>query len=158
VALAGAGAAMLYGRDPGHRHRAFVFGTATGLGYGVAGLLLKQFVGSSLTHWSTWATLAEFGLVGGVAVLVAQLGFQAGPLVESLPVTVVLEPVLAVALSGPLFAEYLASGALDRGGQLLGAVTLVAGIVVLARRTAQREQSASLTPAAGPSQPGPPTT
>ena len=148
VALAGAGAAMLYGRDPGRPHRAFVFGAATGLGYGVAGLLLKEFVGSSVTHWPAWATLAECGVVGGVAVLVAQCGYQAGPLVESLPVAVVLEPVLAVALSGPLFAEYLASGALDRAGQAVGALTLGAGIVVLARRTAQREQSASADAAA----------
>jgi hypothetical protein len=93
--------------------------------------------------------------VGTVAVLVAQWGYQAGPLVESLPVAVVLEPVLAVALSGPLFAEYLAPGALHRGGQLLGAVTLVVGIVVLARRTAQREQPAS--PAAAPPHSGTPT-
>jgi hypothetical protein len=157
VALAGAGAAIRYGRDPGRRHRAFVFGAATGLGYGVAGLLLKQFVGSTFTQWPAWVTLAEFGLVGTVAVLVAQWGYQAGPLVESLPVAVVLEPVLAVALSGPLFAEYLAPGALHRGGQLLGAGTLVVGIVVLARRTAQREQPAFAAPAVAPPHSGTPT-
>jgi hypothetical protein len=87
---------------------------------------------------------------------VAQWGYQAGPLVESLPVATVLEPVLAVALAGPLFAEHLAPGALDRGGQLLAAVTLLAGIVVLARRTAQREQPASTTSSAV-SHPGTPT-
>ena len=147
AALAGAGAAMLHGRDPGRRHRAFVFGVAAGLGYGVAGLLLKELVGSSFGHWAAWATLAEFGAVGGVAVLVAQWGYQAGPLVESLPVATVLEPVLAVALSGPLFAEHLAAGALERSGQLLGALMLLIGIVVLAWRTATREQTAPLVSA-----------
>ena len=41
-ALAGAGAAILYGRNHGRRHRAFAFGAAAGLGYGVSGLLLKE--------------------------------------------------------------------------------------------------------------------
>jgi len=139
VALAISGAAMLHGRDPAGRHRAFVFGLAAGLGYGVSSLLLKELVGSSLGHWQAWATLAELGAVGGLAVLLAQWGFQAGPLVESLPVATVAEPVVAVALSGPLFAEYLAAGALDRTGQVLGALTLLAGLAVLAHRAAQRE-------------------
>jgi hypothetical protein len=58
----------------------------------------------------------------------------------------VLEPLVAVALSGPLFAEHLAAGALQRSGQLLGAVTLLGGIVVLARRTAQRDQTITAGP------------
>jgi hypothetical protein len=55
----------------------------------------------------------------------------------------VVEPVVAVGLSGPLFAEHLASGALDRAGQVLGGLILLAGTAVLARRTAQREQARS---------------
>jgi hypothetical protein len=142
VAVAAGGAAMLYGRDHRRGHRAFVYGLTSGLAFGLAGLLLKEVVGSSFGHWQAWVNLAELGAVGGVAFLLAQLGFQAGPLVQSLPVATVVEPVVAVALSAPLFAEYLASGALNRIGQLVGAVTLVGGIVVLARRTAQREQPA----------------
>jgi hypothetical protein len=149
VAVAASGAAMLYGRDHRRRHRAFAFGLASGLAFGLAGLLLKEVVGSSIAHWQAWVTLAELGVVSGLAILLAQLGYQAGPLVESLPVATLAEPVVAIALSGPLFAEYLASGALNRAGQLLGAVTLVGGIVVLARRTAQREQRAVLGLAAG---------
>jgi hypothetical protein len=156
VAVTAGGAAMLYGRDHRHRHRAFVYGLTSGLAFGLAGLLLKEVVGSSFAHWQAWVTLAQLGAVGGLAILLAQLGFQAGPLVQSLPVATVVEPVVAVALSGPLFAEYLASGALNRAGQLLGAVTLVGGIVVLARRTAQREQPGSLTPKAGLPHPGTP--
>lgn len=145
-ALAGAGAAMLVGRDPRRRHRAFAYGTAVGLGYGVAGLLLKELVGSSFAHWPAWVTLAEFGAVGGVAILLSQWGFQAGPLVESLPVATVLEPLVAVALSGPLFAEHLAAGALERSGQVLGGVTLLGGILVLARRTAARGPATTAVP------------
>jgi len=142
-ALVAAAAAVLHGRDPGRRHRAFVHGAAAGLGYGVAGLLLKELVGSSAGHWATWATLAEFAAVGGVAVLLAQWGFQAGPLVQSLPVATVLEPLVAVALSAPLFAEHLAAGPLERGGQVVGGLALVGGVVALAWRTAQREQAPS---------------
>jgi hypothetical protein len=149
-ALAAAGAAALYGRDPRRRHRAFGYGTAVGLGYGVAGLLLKQLVGSSFGHGAAWATLAEFAAVGGVAVLLSQWGFQAGPLVESLPVATVLEPLVAVALAGPLFAEHLAAGALAGSGQVLGGLTLVGGVLVLAWRTARREQTA-VAPADRPS-------
>jgi hypothetical protein len=146
VAVAAGGAAMLYGRDHRRGHRAFVYGLTSGLAFGLAGLLLKEVVGSSFGHWQAWVNLAELGAVGGVSFLLAQLGFQAGPLVQSLPVATVVEPVVAVALSAPLFAEYLASGALNRIGQLVGAVTLVGGIVVLARRTAQREQPAVPSP------------
>ena len=138
-ALACAALAVLHGRAPGRRHRALGFGAATGLSFGVAGLLLKEAVGSSYGHWQAWAALAEFCVVGGVATLLAQWSYQAGPQVESLPVATVLEPVVAVALSGPLFAEHLASGAVERTGQTLGALALLGGIVVLARRTAQRD-------------------
>ena len=49
----------------------------------------------------------------------------------------------------------LASGALNRAGQVLGALILLGGTAVLARRTAQREQlspgkAAAIRPAAGP--------
>ena len=153
AALVVSGVAVVYGRDHARRHRAFVFGTAAGVNYGVVSLLLKELVGSPFTHWPAWATLAEFAAVGGLGILLALWGFQAGPLVESLPVTTVLEPMVAVALSGPLFAEYLATGALDRVGQLLGGFILLAGIAVLARRTAQREETPDPARSAHPRRP-----
>jgi hypothetical protein len=149
-ALACAAVAVLSGRAPGRRHRAFGFGAATGLSFAVAGLLLKEVVGASYGHWQAWAALAEFCTVGGVATLLAQWSYQAGPLVESLPVATVLEPVVAVALSGPLFGEHLAAGALERTGQALGALALLGGIVVLARRTAQRDQDGAAVQAHRP--------
>jgi hypothetical protein len=149
-ALVAASAAGLHGRDPSRRHRAFVHGAAAGLGYGVAGLLLKEFVGSSSGDWATWATLAEFGAVGGVAVLLSQWGFQAGPLVESLPVATVVEPLVAMALSAPLFAEHLAAGPLAHTGQVVGGLSLVSGVVALAWRTAQREQTTGAGVGGGP--------
>jgi hypothetical protein len=159
AALAAGGAAMLYARNPARGHRAFVYGLVSGLAFGMAGVLLKELVGSDFGRWQAWATLAELGAVGGLAILLAQLGFQAGPLVQSLPVATVVEPVVAVALSAPLFAEYLATGALARAGQVLGALVLVGGIAVLARRTAAREgppASLSARPDAGPDGPGSP--
>ena len=155
AALVVAGAAALWGRRPGRPHRALVLGIAAGLGFGVAGLLMKEFVGQPLGAWPAWVAAAEMAAVGLVSTLLTQWAYQAGPLIESLPATTVLEPAVAVVLSGPLFAEWLAPSPLARAGQLVGALAAVAGLVVLGRRAAQRE-SAARPPAYGEPAPGVP--
>lgn len=126
-----AGIAALW---PRRSHRAFVCGAAAGISFGVTGLLLKQLLGVPVPSWAFAATAAELAVVAVVGIALAQAAFAAGALIESLPVTTVLEPGVAVLLAGPLFGESLVSGAGARLGQVGGALLLVAGVVVLARR------------------------
>jgi drug/metabolite transporter (DMT)-like permease len=135
-ALLVAGAAGLWTAPPGRRHRALVRGVAAGVCFGVTGLLLKQLLGVPLPSWSATATAAELGAVAVAGIVLSQAAFAAGPLVESLPVTTVLEPAVGVLLAGPLFGESLLTGAGARLGQLACAVLLGAGLVVLSRRGA----------------------
>jgi drug/metabolite transporter (DMT)-like permease len=131
-----AGLAALWGRRPEAPHRALVLGIAAGVGFGMTGLVLKDVVSSPLGNWPAVGTVLELITLGAVSVLMAQWAYHAGPLIESLPVTTVLEPCVALALSGPLFGEWLAPGALARTGQILGVLALITGVVLLARRAA----------------------
>jgi hypothetical protein len=89
-----------------------------------------------------------------VGVAMSQAAFAAGPLVESLPVTTVLEPAIGVLLGGPLFGEALVSGAAARWGQVAAALLLGGGLVVLARRApGVVPPPPSLTPSSGPATP-----
>jgi drug/metabolite transporter (DMT)-like permease len=137
--LLAAGAAEGWGRRPRSAHRAAAFGVAAGAGFGITGLLLKEFVGLPPAAWvSSWTTAALL-VAGGVAVLMAQRAYQAGPLIESVPVMTVLEPLLAIALAGPLYGERLAPGPVAHTAQLLGALMLAAGLLLLGRRGADAD-------------------
>jgi hypothetical protein len=133
-ALLAAGLAALRTRRPGRPHRAFIRGTAAGAGFGVTGLLLKQLLDLPVPSWAAAATAGELVAVAAAGIALSQAAFAAGPLVESLPVTTVLEPAVGVLLAGPLFGEALLTGAGARLGQLAGALLLGLGLVVLARR------------------------
>src|SRR3954447_23151202 len=74
-------------------------------------------------------------LVGAVSVLMAQRAYQAGPLVQSLPATTVLEPLVATVLAGALYGEHLAPGLLAHVLQLGGATAAAAGLVPRPRRS-----------------------
>jgi drug/metabolite transporter (DMT)-like permease len=132
VALVVAGLATLWTRFPARSHRAIVRGAAAGTCFGVTGLLLKQLLGAPVPSWTAAATAVELVAVAVAGIALSQAAFAAGPLVESLPVTTVLEPAIGVVLAGPLFGEALLSGTGARLGQLAGALLLVAGLVVLA--------------------------
>jgi drug/metabolite transporter (DMT)-like permease len=129
-----AGGAVLLTRRPALSHRAFVRGAAAGVCFGTTGLLLKQLLGLPLPSWAAAGTAGELVAVAAAGIALSQAAFAAGALVESLPVTTVLEPAIGILLAGPLFGEALRTGATARLGQLAGALLLCAGLVVLARR------------------------
>ncbi|RBY82531.1 hypothetical protein DQ238_04405 [Geodermatophilus sp. TF02-6] len=137
AALLVAGAAMLWARRPTAPSRATVLGVAAGTGFGITGLLLKEFVGLRPAAWPTSWTTPALVVVGGIAVYESQRAFQAGPLIASLPVMTVLEPLVSTVLAGPLYSERLAPGPLASTAQLVGAPTLAVGLFVLARCTAR---------------------
>jgi drug/metabolite transporter (DMT)-like permease len=128
------GVAAVWSRRPARPHRALVCGVAAGVCFGVTGLLLKQLLGVPVPSWAAAATAGELLSLAVVGTALAQAAFVAGPLVESLPVSTVLEPAVGVLLAVPLFGEALLPGAGARVGQLAGALVLGAGLVVLARR------------------------
>lgn len=135
AALAVGGVAALWARRPDRPHRALVLGVGAGVGFGVNGLLLKQLLGVPLPSWAAGIGLLELLAVAICAVVLAQWGFQAGALIESLPAATVLEPALCVLLAGPVFGESLARGAVASAAQLAGAVLLAGGLLVVARRS-----------------------
>jgi drug/metabolite transporter (DMT)-like permease len=142
AALLVAVVAVLATRRPGQRHAALVRGVAAGVCFGVTGLLLKQLLGVPLPSWSAAGTAGEIVVVALAGIYASQAAYAAGSLVESLPVTTVLEPAIGVLLAGPLFGESLLPGGGARLGQLAGALLLGAGLVVLARRGPAGEDEA----------------
>jgi drug/metabolite transporter (DMT)-like permease len=123
-------------RRPERPYRAPVLGAAAGTCFGVTGLLLKQLTGAPVPSWSATGTALELAVVAVVGISMSQAAFAAGSLVDSLPVTTVLEPAIGVLLGGPLFGEALVGGAGARLGQFVGALLLGVGLVALARRGA----------------------
>jgi hypothetical protein len=136
AALVVAVAVAVWARDAARPHRALVLGIAGGTSFGVTGLLLKQVLSVPLISWSAAATAAELAVVAGCGIVLTQRAYQAGSLIESLPVTTVLEPAVGVLLAGPLFGEWLAPGLALHAGQFAGVALLVGGLAVLARRSA----------------------
>jgi len=115
------------------RRPALALGAVAGLGLGLMGVLLKGVTLLPVGGWATsWSLYALIG-VGGLGTVFAQWSYGAGPLVQSQPVLTALEPVVALALAGPVFAEGLAAGLLAHAGQLTGFTLMVVGVVGVAR-------------------------
>jgi hypothetical protein len=145
ASLALDGGAVFWARRPDRPHRPVVLGTAAGLGFGVSGLLLKQVLAVPVVSVAAAVSVVELAAVALCAFVLTQSAFHAGPLVASLPVMTVCEPAIAVLLAGPLFGEWPASGPAEQAGQLVGALLLAGGLVVLARTG---PQVAATTPVA----------
>lgn len=80
--------------------------------------------------WSPYALVA----VGGVAMLVTQSAFQAGPLRASLPVLSVVEPLASILIGAWVFEEHIATSLTARVGEFSGLALLAAGVMVLTTR------------------------
>ncbi|MCW2617302.1 MAG: hypothetical protein JWR28_451 [Modestobacter sp.] len=141
-ALLVAAAAAGWSARPRARHRTLWLASAAGAGFGVAGLLLKEVVAQPLARWPALVALIS---VGAVSILMSQWAYRSGSLIQSLPVMTVIEPLVAILASGPLFGERLAPGAGAHAGQLVGVLGLGIGVVLLSRRTALREMAPRLT-------------
>lgn len=115
------------------RARGLAFALAAGAGFGVDALLIKEVAAQvAAGHLFSWALL---GLVvlATTSVVLAQRAFQTGLVAAVLPAITSMEPVVAIALAGPVFAENLASGGAARTLQLFGLTGLVIGVLALAR-------------------------
>ncbi|MCO7220046.1 DMT family transporter [Klenkia sp. PcliD-1-E] len=139
-ALAAASAAVGFAVHRGRLRRpAAALAACSGLAFGLTGVLLKAVLALPVTAWPlAWAVYALVG-VGLAGTALAQWSYAAGPLVQSQPVASALEPVVAVALAGPVFAEGLAGGPVAHLVQLAGLVLLVAGVVGVGRCATARD-------------------
>lgn len=104
----------------------------------------------ALTSWSPYG----LAIVGGLAVLVTQSAFQAGPLRASLPVLSMVEPLASVVIGVWVFHEGIATSAPAVTGEAIGLTLLVVGVVILTKTLAEHQRDAR--PERGPVPGAPP--
>jgi drug/metabolite transporter (DMT)-like permease len=131
------------------QRRSLALGAATGIVFGATSAITERTshrlgisLGHALSDWSPYVLIVVS--IGGL--LLNQSAFQAGDLKWSLPAITVLEPLVAILIGQALFHEHIATGALHVTGETLGLVSMVLGVIVLARSpalTATRPHSAS---------------
>jgi drug/metabolite transporter (DMT)-like permease len=131
---------------------AFLFGSARaaaslGIGSGVCFALTAVFMSSALAEGWSWSILARWQtylvLVAGLAaMLLLQVGLQAGTLVAVQPGVTLADPVVAIVLGMAIFAEHV------RGGgwivlEVAGAGAVGWGVLSISRSAAAAEGGAS---------------
>ncbi len=120
------------------RHRAALLGAAAGVAYGVTAALMKEVLGQAtgnhplgvLRGWPLYAVV----VVGGGALVVNQVAFQAGPLASSLPPLTIVDPVVAIVVGALVFDERVASSAPAVAAEVVTFAVMAAAAVALARR------------------------
>lgn len=112
-------------------------GVAAGIAHGATAALMKLTVADAgsgpagvLRHWPLWALIG----VSLAATLLTQAAYQAGPLVDSLPVMTMIDTVVAIGLGTLAFAEYLAASMTAGGLQLASLSLMGVALVGLTRR------------------------
>jgi drug/metabolite transporter (DMT)-like permease len=111
---------------------------ATAVFYGVTAGLMKVVAGElrvSLAepfgHWTLYAVC----VIGPIGFLLSQNTFQQGRMVSpALAVITTVDPLVGVAIGVWWLGESAATGPAVLAGELLAALVIVAGIVILARR------------------------
>lgn len=126
------------------RSAALALGAMAGIAFGLMGVLMKVVATLPMSSWSTsWAAYALV-VVALAGTALAQWSYSAGPLIQSQPALTALEPVVALGLAGPVFAERLAGGLAAHTGQLIGLTLMVIGVIGVARH------GVAAAPAPGP--------
>lgn len=149
IGLGSAAAVVVAGRRTG-RVRAGLLAVATGAVFGLSSALTKSVMavfdhplGDALrelfTPWETAALLAA--LIAGFVL--QQAAFQAGNLKESLPATLVVAPVAAVAIGVGVLSERL------EVHDVVGWVVIAATLVVMLVATVQLSRSSVIHDPAG---------
>lgn len=134
-------ALALAGRRRSGRTRAMLTGTAAGLAFGVQDALTRRTVDALgglhalagvLTSWPVYCLVAAS--VTGLWLM--QNAFSIAPLHTSLPAITAAEPVCGMVLGIVVFREKVPASAGMIALQIAGLVTLIAGVVVVARAPA----------------------
>ena len=121
------------------QRRSLALGAATGIVFGTTAAITERTshrlgisLGYTFDDWSPYVLVVVS--IGGL--LLNQSAFQAGDLKWSLPAITVLEPLVAILIGQTLFHEHIATGALHVTGETLGLVSIVVGVLALARSPA----------------------
>lgn len=120
-------------------HRAALLGAAAGVAYGVTAGLMKEVLGQAtgphplgvLRGWPLYAVVA----VGGGALVLNQVAFQAGPLASSLPPLTIIDPMVATVVGALVFDERVASSGPAVATEVLAFAVMTVATVALARRS-----------------------
>lgn len=122
----------------------------TGVTYGITAAmaigvvhLIGDGLGPVLRSWELWVMLAT-ALLGW---WIQQSAYQAGALTASLPVVMVGEPVVAVALGIGILHERIETGPLGWAAIVVAGLAIAVAVVALARSAARYEQQAKDRPA-----------
>ncbi len=113
-------------------------GAAAGVAAGTAGVLLAVCAGRVGAPRELALSLAPYATVavGGLALLLAQAAFQTGAIAAPLATLSIVEPAVAVLLAVALLSERLPGSPAATALTVAGSALAVAGVVVLARRSA----------------------
>ncbi len=118
------------------RVRAVLLAAGAGVTFGVSDALTKAVLHDiSMHHIGALATFEPYALlaVGGVGLLFEQSAYHTARLAASLPAMSALEPIVGSLLGVVIFAERLQVSGIAPVVEVLGAVAMVVGVVLLAR-------------------------
>lgn len=140
-------ACLLWGRRAKGATRASLLAIGVGLLGGVLGVLTKTVVSelghgvlAAVTSWTLYALI----VVGLSGTYLQQLSFQAGALHTSLPIIIVLEPVVAAVMGVTMFHEQLQVAGLRI--VVLAAAVVLMGIATVAVARGEASYQERLVP------------
>jgi drug/metabolite transporter (DMT)-like permease len=128
-----------------------LFGIAAAMAIGVVHIIDDGMM-ATLSSWELWV-LAATGISGW---WLQQSAYQAGAITASLPIVVVLQPIVAITLGFTVLHERLATGVIVDLALLPASGAIVAAVIALARSAARFEKPSTRpapTPGAVPAAP-----
>jgi len=131
--------------------RAVSLAVVTGVTYGVTAAMtigvvgvLEEGIGAVVTSWELYVLL----LAAATGWWLQQSAYQAGALTASLPIVMVAEPVVAVALGVWILDERIRTGTAGWVVLAIAAATIVIAVVALARSKAELDEELDAAPPA----------
>lgn len=121
-------------RRTSQTRRAASLGVATGASWGFVAAVIREFsarldhgLGALFTNWSPYVLI----VTGIIAMVLESNAVSAGSLAASQPGFTITDPVVATLLGIVIFGEKIRLGATELCGELVAAVLVIVGAVVL---------------------------
>lgn len=137
--------------------RVFGLALATGVLYGVTAGLMKLVADDLRTGWAATFThwpLYVVCVIGPIGFLLSQNTFQQGRLIApALAVITTVDPLVGVVIGVWWMGESVSTGAAVLSGELIAAVTMIAGIAMLSWRNSHPEPGQRAEPEPAPVNP-----